>query len=96
MLKKNIQIKPKPVRLNASVTHSNPDVIGMDLKALGITSPSSQYVTRKIAAKILGVQVQTLALWHCTRRHNIAVYKVGRKAMYLVADLLQFLEASKQ
>lgn len=98
MLKQNIRIKPKPntLRNSTAILDAKPNVFGADLKALGITSPQTQYVPRKTAAQILGQQPQTLAVWACTNRYKLPVYKVGRRTMYLVADLLRLLEESKR
>ena len=60
-----------------------------------ITDPNSKsyrLLNRKEAAEILGVKVDTLAVWKSTRRYNIPVVKVGRLARYRYSDLLEFIE----
>lgn len=45
------------------------------------------------AAKILGVSVDTLAVWRCTKRYPLPYIKMGRKVFYRVADLEKFIES---
>ncbi len=56
-------------------------------------SPENQteLLTRKEAATYLGVSEQTLAVWHCTKRYNLPVVKVGRLAKYRRIDLERFV-----
>ena len=44
-------------------------------------------MTREQAAEYLGVRPQTLAVWATTRRYALPFFRVGRKAIYLRADL---------
>lgn len=48
--------------------------------------------SRKEAANFLGVKVNTLAVWHTTRRYDLPFVKVGRLCKYRLSDLLEFLE----
>jgi len=49
-------------------------------------------LTRKEAAKYLGVSEITLGLWKSTKRYNLPVVKMGRLAKYRYGDLLDFVE----
>lgn len=59
----------------------------METKA--ITSP---VISRKEAAAYLGIAPGTLEVWASTKRYNLPFIKVGKRAMYRVRDLDQFLE----
>jgi len=48
-------------------------------------------MSRKEAAKYLGVEPQTLAVWASTRRYPLRFYKVGRLARYRKSDLDAFV-----
>lgn len=45
------------------------------------------------AAGYIGVTENTLAVWRCVGRYNIAYIKVGRKVMYRKSVLDAFLES---
>ncbi len=47
------------------------------------------------AAAFLGITIETLAVWRCTKRYNLPYIKVGRLVKYRVADLLAFLESRR-
>jgi len=49
-------------------------------------------LTRKEAAKFLGVKEITLATWKSVNRYNLPVVKVGRLAKYRYSDLLKFID----
>jgi len=49
-------------------------------------------LTRKEAAKYLGVSEITLGLWKSTKRYNLPVVKMGRLAKYRYGDLLDFID----
>lgn len=53
---------------------------------------SSNLMSRKEAAKYLGVAPQTLAIWACTKRHPLPYVRVGRLAKYRKHDLDSFLD----
>jgi excisionase family DNA binding protein len=53
-------------------------------------------MTRKEAANYLGVTVTTLAIWKCTGRYSLPVYKIGRLVKYKRADLDAFIASRKQ
>lgn len=42
-------------------------------------------------AKRLGVTVGTLAVWRCTGRYPLKFVKVGRRVMYRLADVENFV-----
>ena len=48
------------------------------------------------AAEILGTTPKTLAVWRCTKRHNLPYVKVGKKVLYREEDILSFIEARVQ
>ena len=47
---------------------------------------------RKTAAKYLSISPGTLAIWDCTKRHNLNPIKVGRAVRYRRTVLDKFLE----
>jgi excisionase family DNA binding protein len=50
-------------------------------------------LTAEEAAKLLRVEVQTLAIWRCLQRVDLPYVRAGRKILYRESDLLQFVEA---
>lgn len=54
--------------------------------------PAKKLLTRLEAAKYLGITEQTLAVWACTKRYDLAYVKVGRLVKYRLADLEAFIE----
>lgn len=50
-------------------------------------------LTSKQAAEILGVSIDTLAVWRCTKRYPLPYVKIGRKVFYRAEDLENFIEA---
>jgi excisionase family DNA binding protein len=56
----------------------------------------SDLMSRKEAAAYLGVSDVTLAIWKCTGRYNLRVYKIGRLAKYRKADLDAFIASRMQ
>jgi hypothetical protein len=50
-------------------------------------------LTPERVAEILGVKVQTLALWRTTMRYKLAYSKIGRKVMYRETDVIRFVES---
>lgn len=47
---------------------------------------------RKQAAKYLGLAAQTLAVWDCTKRYDLAPIKLGRSVRYRRSSLDRFIE----
>lgn len=52
----------------------------------------SPLFSRIKAAEFLGVSPQTLAVWACTGRYPLKFYKIGRRAMYRLCDLEEFIQ----
>jgi excisionase family DNA binding protein len=48
-------------------------------------------LSRKEAAKYLGLSEQTLAIWKCTKRYDLPFVKIGRLIKYRKADLDAFI-----
>jgi len=48
------------------------------------------------AAKLLGVSPDTLAVWRCKKRYDLAYVKVGRSVKYREADVEKFIESRLQ
>lgn len=46
-------------------------------------------------AKLIGVTVETLAIWRCTKRYSLPYIKSGRRVHYDEADVLRFLKSQK-
>lgn len=44
-------------------------------------------LTSADAAEILGIKVQTLAVWRCSGRHSLPYVKVGNAVKYRRSDL---------
>ena len=47
--------------------------------------------SRNEAAAYLGVRPQTLASWACNGRYRLPFVRIGRRVMYRLADLEQFI-----
>jgi excisionase family DNA binding protein len=56
----------------------------------------SRLLSRKDAARQLGVAPQTLAQWACSGRYNLPYVKVGRSVKYRKVDIDNFIEANVQ
>ena len=56
------------------------------------TNNYNQLLSRKEAAKFLGVKESTISVWACVKRYNLPVVKIGRLAKYRMSDLLKFLD----
>lgn len=54
---------------------------------------SNQLLTPNQASEILGISIQTLAIWRCNKRYNLNYVKVGRYVRYRYADILAFIDA---
>lgn len=48
-------------------------------------------LSRKEAASMLGLQPQTLAKWHSTKRYTLPYIRVGRLVKYKVEDIEAFV-----
>lgn len=47
------------------------------------------------AAAILGVQVETLNTWRCTKRYPLPYIRVGRRIRYREEDIMAFLASRR-
>ncbi len=56
------------------------------------TQDQVQLISRKCAAKYLGVAPDTLAVWACTKRYDLKYIKIGRTVRYRLPDLEKFVE----
>lgn len=48
-------------------------------------------LSREQAAAYLGVAAHTLAIWKCTKRHNLPYVKIGRLIKYRRSELDAFI-----
>ncbi|MCA9078252.1 MAG: helix-turn-helix domain-containing protein [Planctomycetaceae bacterium] len=53
---------------------------------------SQRLLTPSEVAAMLGVKVQTLALWRSTQRYDLRYIKIGSAIRYRAEDVLQFIE----
>ncbi|MES2025271.1 MAG: helix-turn-helix domain-containing protein [Pseudomonadota bacterium] len=67
----------------------HPNVITNQFRSTSDTV--SPLLTRKAAAKYLGVAAQTLAQWAVSGRYNLPYISIGRRAMYRQTDLDAFI-----
>lgn len=61
-----------------------------------VVQQKSALMSRKEAAKYLGVSEQTLAIWKCTGRYGLTCIKIGRLAKYRKSDLDEFIQRQAQ
>lgn len=45
------------------------------------------------ASEVLGISVQTLAIWRCNKRYELPYVKVGRYVRYRTSDLSEFINS---
>ena len=45
-----------------------------------------------VASQILGVSVQTLAIWRCAKRYSLVYVKIGSRVFYRRSDLAAFIK----
>jgi excisionase family DNA binding protein len=57
---------------------------------------ADRLMTPQEVADFIGVSVETLNVWRCTRRYRLAYIKVGRLVRYRLSDIKQFLETRTQ
>lgn len=62
----------------------------MELDMMDQYNPN-ELLSRKEAAKLLGVKEITLAVWKSTKRYDLPVVKVGRLVRYRRSDLMDFI-----
>ena len=65
-------------------------------KQTGPNVEGQALLSRRDAAKYLGVKPQTLAAWACSKRVLIPYTKLGRRVMYRRDDLDRFVQANLQ
>lgn len=53
----------------------------------------NQLLSPKQASLLLGVSIQTLAIWRCNKRYALKYVKVGRYVRYRYSDILEFLDS---
>lgn len=58
-----------------------------------INNPLDTLMTPEDVANILGVSVNTLNVWRCTKRYQLAYIKLGRCVRYRREDVQQFIAA---
>ena len=52
-------------------------------------------VNTAATAEMLGVSVETLNIWRCTKRYKLDYHKIGSRVMYYVSDVEDFIESRK-
>lgn len=52
----------------------------------------SQLIDPAVVAQLLNVSTGTLSVWRCTGRYNLPFIKVGRKVMYRVGQVNDFID----
>jgi hypothetical protein len=52
-------------------------------------------IDRNQAAKYLGIEPQTLAVWACNKRYDLPYIKVGRRVMYQLSDINAFIDRNR-
>ena len=55
-------------------------------------STHNKLIVPRVASEILGVTIETLAVWRSTGRYDLSYVKVGRKVMYRPEDIQSFIE----
>lgn len=54
---------------------------------------NNQLLKPKQVSDILGISVQTLAIWRCNNRYSLSYVKVGRYVRYRYDDVLAFVHS---
>ena len=65
------------------------DISGLTLDISRLTD--DDVVDRRTAARIVGLRPSTLATWACTGAGNLPYIRAGRRAVYRVGTLRQWL-----
>ncbi|MBJ7537195.1 helix-turn-helix domain-containing protein [Marinomonas transparens] len=66
-------------------------MIEQEQSSIGI-STGKPLLSRSEAAQYLGIRPQTLSVWACHGRYGLRYAKVGRRVMYRIIDLEEFVE----
>ena len=61
------------------------------IDSLDLPTASPKLLTPKQTAEMLGIAVQTLAIWRCTNRYQLPYVKVGRLVRYRAEQVAEFL-----
>jgi len=64
----------------------------VNAKAMPFNVNDNQLLSRREAAAYLGIAENTLAIWKCENRYDLAFIKLGRLVKYRKADLDAFIE----
>jgi predicted DNA-binding transcriptional regulator AlpA len=54
---------------------------------------AAKLLSAREVAQLLGVSIQTLAVWRCEQRYPLAYVKVGSRVRYRPCDVEQFMAA---
>lgn len=54
---------------------------------------TNDLLNSKQVSNLLGVSIQTLAIWRCNKRYNLKYIKVGRYVRYRYADVMEFVDS---
>lgn len=63
------------------------------MRSDGNCVPDDHLITRREAAKTLGLQPQTMARWAMTGQH-LPVVKIGRNVRYRLSDVKRLMDAT--
>ena len=58
-------------------------------------APQQELLSRREAARYLGVAEHTLAVWQTTKRYPLPMVKIGRLTKYLRRDLDAFIARNR-
>ena len=59
------------------------------------STENTEEVDPVVAAQIIGVKINTLASWRCTKKETIPFYKIGSKVRYKISDLIAWKESKR-
>jgi predicted DNA-binding transcriptional regulator AlpA len=60
-------------------------------QVLNATHEKDRLLTTQAVAELLDVSPQTLEVWRCTKRYNLAYVKIGRNVRYPNSAILAFI-----
>ena len=67
----------------------------LTLSKIIMSGENTEEVDPVVAAQIIGVKVNTLASWRCTKKETIPFYKIGSKVRYKISDLTAWKESKR-